>query len=156
MNRLKIFSISALALFIALGCNQAESNPAGTNTMNSINGTDDVSFSAVIDSLAVIGTDSLSADEISGLLFMREEEKLARDVYAVLGADFNARVFLAITQSEQRHMDAVKILIDRYELADPIDGRPAGVFADHELQALYDALLLKGKQNPADAYAAGA
>ncbi|MFA6542334.1 MAG: DUF2202 domain-containing protein, partial [Bacteroidota bacterium] len=41
-------------------------------------------------------------------------------------------------------------------LADPIDGRPAGVFADHELQALYDALLLKGKQNPADAYAAGA
>lgn len=156
MNRLKIFSISAIALFIAMGCNQAESNPAEPNMSNGINGTDDGSFSAVIDSLTVIGTDSLSADEVSGLLFMREEEKLARDVYAVFGAEYNARVFLTITQSEQRHMDAVKMLIDRYGLTDPVGSRPAGDFADHELQTLYDVLLQSGKQNLADAYAAGA
>ena len=54
----------------------------------------------------------LTEDEINGILFMREEEKLARDVYLYLYELYPLRPFLNISKSEQAHMDAIKYLID--------------------------------------------
>jgi hypothetical protein len=54
----------------------------------------------------------LSEEEFSALLYMREEEKLARDVYLTLGAHWSLPIFQNIGQSEQAHMDAVKVLLD--------------------------------------------
>ena len=51
--------------------------------------------------------------EIEGILFMREEEKLARDVYLYLYELHSLRTFLNISRSEQAHMDAIKYLIDK-------------------------------------------
>ena len=62
---------------------------------------------------------SLSADEIYWLTYMREEEKLARDVYLHQNSHWNMQVFGNIAFSEQWHMDAVKNLLDRYGLPDP-------------------------------------
>ena len=61
---------------------------------------------------------SLSPDVIDDLLFMREEEKLARDVYKILYSKWFAKVFDNITQSEQKHMDQVGVFIDAYGLED--------------------------------------
>ncbi len=61
----------------------------------------------------------LTAAEEEGLLFMREEEKLARDVYLVLFDKWGLRVFENIAESEQRHMDAVLYLLGKYGLDDP-------------------------------------
>ena len=69
----------------------------------------------------------LTEDEISGILFMREEEKLARDVYLYLYEIYPLRPFLNISKSEQAHMDAIKYLIDTYELEDPVGENPPGV-----------------------------
>ena len=60
--------------------------------------------------------EQLTEAEIHGILFMREEEKLARDVYIYLYEIFPLRPFLNISKSEQAHMDAIKYLIDTYEL----------------------------------------
>lgn len=51
---------------------------------------------------------------------MREEEKLARDVYLELYETWDLPVFYNIAQSEQTHMGAVKTLIEKYNLKDPI------------------------------------
>ena len=61
---------------------------------------------------------TLSQDVIDDLLFMREEEKLARDVYKILYSKWFAKVFDNITQSEQKHMDQVGVFIDAYGLED--------------------------------------
>ena len=58
----------------------------------------------------------LSADEKKGLLLMREEEKLARDVYMALYKQWRLPIFSNIAASEQRHMDAIRTLLDRYGL----------------------------------------
>jgi hypothetical protein len=50
---------------------------------------------------------SLSAEEINSLNFMREEEKLARDVYNGLARKWEVNIFTNIATSEQTHMDAV-------------------------------------------------
>ena len=94
---------------------------------------------------------SLAAD----LAFMREEEKLAHDVYTALYEKWGLRVFSNIAASEQRHTDAIAVLIDRYGYADPVDGNGAGVFEDATLQALYDELVAKGLTSVSDALAVG-
>ena len=55
---------------------------------------------------------NLSDIEVEGLLYMREEEKLARDVYLTLYDQWNINIFKNIAASEQTHTDAVKILLD--------------------------------------------
>lgn len=94
-----------------------------------------------------------SSDE-AGILFIKQEEKLARDVYQALAAQWNHATFANIALSEQRHMDAVDGLIQRFGLSDFTPVEP-GVFSVPELQALYDELLVQGSQSLADALAVG-
>ena len=92
----------------------------------------------------------LSEQEQTDLLFIREEEKLARDVYQVLSASWGGRIFTNIARSEQNHMDAVKILLDRYALDDPASSVP-GVFTNQDLQALYNQLVGAGSASYVEA-----
>lgn len=99
----------------------------------------------------------LSTDEIHDLYFMREEEKLARDSYWLLGAEWDMTIFENISISEQQHMDAMKKLLDYYELEDPVvdESVPEG-FVDPQLQALFDFLMAWGHQSLADGLHVGA
>ncbi len=86
----------------------------------------------------------ISDEEEAGLIFMREEEKLARDVYTTFYTQFGLRVFNNISKSEQSHMDAIKTLLDRYTIEDPVGDNGIGVFVNEDLQNLYDALIEQG------------
>ena len=99
---------------------------------------------------------SLSDAESSGILFMREEEKLARDVYLYLYELFPLRPFLNISKSEQAHMDAMLYLIDTLNLVDPVGDNPPGVFQNEELQSLYDELIERGSESKEEALRVGA
>lgn len=75
-----------------------------------------------------------------GILFMREEEKLAHDVYEQLYADFGHPIFLNIATSEQKHMDAMLRLITYYKLEDSAT-EVSGQFNNEELQTFYNDLM---------------
>ena len=98
----------------------------------------------------------LSSDEIDYLYFMREEEKLARDVYLSLYREWGAEVFANIAMSEQRHTDAVAEMIAGYGLTDPVEEDVIGEFVDPELAALYAELMALGQQSLLDALYVGA
>jgi len=98
---------------------------------------------------------TLTEDEVAGLLFMREEEKLAHDVYMTLYELWGQPVFKNIAASEQIHTDTVKFLLDKYEIPDPADVSPLGQFSDQDLQALYDQLVEMGSASLADALTVG-
>lgn len=98
---------------------------------------------------------ALSDDEIAGLLFMREEEKLAHDVYVTLAEQWDLPIFTNISRSEQQHTSAVLVLIEQYGLTDPAAGNPVGVFVDQTLQALYDDLVEQGSNSLVDALLVG-
>lgn len=87
---------------------------------------------------------TLTAAEKADLLYMTREEKLARDVYAALHARHPHRVFAHIGQAEQRHLDAMLALVQRYGLPDPVAGLPAGQFGDPVMDALYVELVAAG------------
>ncbi len=91
------------------------------------------------------------------LTFAREEERMARDLYAALADRYDgARPFSMITTSEDRHYDEVGTLLDRYGVSDRAAQLPAGEYADATIQGLYDGWLAEGSQSLADAYLVGA
>lgn len=111
---------------------------------------------AVVVPASSAGADGLTAAESAELQYMREEEKMARDVYRALAAEWpQATVFARIAASEQRHMDAVEVVLDRYGIADPAAGKAAGRFTNQELQNLYGELVAKGSGSLQAALAVG-
>jgi len=98
---------------------------------------------------------TLTTEEKEGILLMREEEKLAHDVYKLLYEKWNLPIFNNISRSEARHIDAVGTLIDLNGLEDPAINIP-GKFHNKELQELYKNLTEKGSKSLTAALEVGA
>lgn len=98
---------------------------------------------------------ALTPSEAKTLTFMREEEKLARDIYTNLYQLWRAEVFYNISLSEQKHMDTMKKKLDKYKLPDPVLPT-VGAFSDPDLQALYNTLLARGSVTLIDGLKVGA
>jgi len=112
-------------------------------------------FVSLRPSLQGLPTESLSAEERAGLLYMREEEKLARDVYTTLYDTWELRIFTNIAQSEQTHTEAIRDLLVKYQIEDPVIDDTVGVFANPELQTLYNDLVAKGTVSVEEALTVG-
>lgn len=95
----------------------------------------------------------LSAEQIADLEFMYEEEKLARDLYAELGEEWNLSAFQNISQSEAQHMSALEALIIKYNLEKP--AAVAGEYNNSELAAAYEEFLARGLESEAAALELG-
>ncbi|HSQ75298.1 MAG TPA: DUF2202 domain-containing protein [Bacteroidota bacterium] len=109
----------------------------------------------VVEQIGAMAVEPLSDDESHALVWMREEEKLARDVYAALSAQWKRPIFANISRSEQTHMDAVLALLRKYKIPDPVEGKASGVFADETLQNLYTTLVERGLKSEAEALTVG-
>jgi len=105
--------------------------------------------------ISALSDTELTESEIQGILFMREEEKLARDVYLALADTWGMNVFSNIVGSEQAHMDSVLTLIEISGAQDPVGDAPLGVFANQELQTLYDDLVERGSLSLEEALLVG-
>ncbi len=100
------------------------------------------------------GQPALSPAEIATLVYMREEEKLARDVYLKMYEVWGDPVFATIAASEQQHMDAILKLLNKYGIADPAKAAP-GEFTNPELQAMYNQLIADGAVSVLAAFQVG-
>jgi len=149
MKNLKFLTILCAASVLSAcgGSSDAEAKPAWNDNGNS---------SVQKQNLSRTQTTTVDASEQEGLLLMREEEKLARDVYLTLYSVQGLAIFQNISNSEQSHMDAVKGLLDRYGIPDPVTNDVLGVFANTELQSLYDYLVASGSASLLDALYVGA
>jgi hypothetical protein len=86
---------------------------------------------------------------------MREEEKLARDVYQHFFEKYKLNIFGNITSSEQMHMDAVLTVMVKYNVPD-LASSQKGVFTNTDLQKLYHSLITQGEASLAGALTVGA
>jgi hypothetical protein len=90
---------------------------------------------------------TLTQSEIDSIIYMREEEKLARDVYQTLFDEYGTSIFENIRNSEQRHMDALKNLIIKYGLEDPVQNDTVGEFNNPVFSELYEDLVAAGTES---------
>ena len=151
--------------FIMSGCGP---DGGGVNTT----GSTDASGSTSVDNTAAdepgaTGVTGLDATEASHLTFMREEEKLARDVYLTLANLYpDQQAFSQIgTRSEQTHTDTMRDKLDQFDLPDPnpnTNELPAsiGVFTGEEwgwyFTEKFALLTTKGAVSELDALYVGA
>ncbi|MEZ5644832.1 MAG: DUF2202 domain-containing protein [Burkholderiaceae bacterium] len=105
--------------------------------------------------LSAVDATGLSAEELEGLQFMREEEKLAHDVYLTLYGRWNHTVFRNIADSESTHTEAVRQLLEAYGADDPAAGQPVGRFTNDSLQQLYSQLVARGQVSLIEALKVG-
>ncbi|SFN62705.1 hypothetical protein SAMN04487989_102105 [Bizionia echini] len=96
----------------------------------------------------------LSEADIEALLFMLEEEKLARDTYTYLNDLWSINQFANIKNSEQSHMNAIENQLIKNNIDYTI--LPDGEFANQELQDLYNQFFIDGAISPANAFQIGA
>ncbi len=106
--------------------------------------------------VSVLPVELLSEEEKNGLIIMREEEKLAHDVYITLYDKWGVNVFRNIAGSEATHTESIRYLIERYNLVDPVSSEDVGVFTNNEFLELYNALVEKGNNSLVDAFMVGA
>jgi hypothetical protein len=118
--------------------------------------TDVVANTSVTSQIIDLPQEPLNADESGSLLLLREEEKLARDVYTALYVKWGTSVFLNISSSEQQHTDAILTLLNKYGLKDPVGNNGPGVFTNPDLQILYTKLVSQGSVSVLDALKVGA
>lgn len=97
----------------------------------------------------------IADSDIDGLKFMREEEKLARDVYISFFEMYDNQLFNNISNAEQRHMDNMLELLESYGVEDPAYVE-IGKFSNELLQQLYDDLMAQGSISEVDALLVGA
>ena len=104
---------------------------------------------------SVFEMESLTENEIADILFLLEEEKLARDVYLFSFEKYGNSIFHNISKSEQQHMNQVLNLINLYGLTN-VASLETGIFNNSELQNLYNSLIEKSSISLADALKVGA
>jgi hypothetical protein len=100
-------------------------------------------------------TSALTAVEETNLLYLFEEEKLAHDIYVEMYDLWGAYIFNNISESEQRHMDAIANLIYKYDLDVSVFENDPGIFNNEDLQEEYDLLLGEGRKNLTSALGVG-
>ena len=118
------------------------------------NGASSVDNEALDDWLDRNADGELTDTEREDIYFMREEEKVARDVYLTLYDEWGLQVHDNISESEQSHMDAMLSLIEVYNLDDPATDT-VGAFTNPELQELYDTLVDWGLESELDSLKVG-
>jgi len=136
--------------------NNQKNNFTNRNERQMVNTNKTNSPSANQSLISTLPKEDLSEIEIEGLVWMREEEKLARDVYRTLYETWGLRTFDNISSSENTHTLAVKELLDRYEIIDPVTDDATGEFSIPEIQKLYTDLVTQGKVSLVDALRVGA
>jgi len=144
------FMLLTVLIFTVASCSKDDTPAKKGNENGNINM---ATLQAQITSLPI---EPLSPAELNSLSFMREEEKLARDVYISLYNKWGVNIFTNISNSEQTHMDAILMLLKKYSLPDPVGTNAVGVFANTSLQNLYNQLVAQGNTSLADAYKVGA
>ena len=105
-------------------------------------------------SVADLENTNLTSEDNAALLYMLEEEKLARDTYTYLEDLWNINQFSNIKKSEQSHMNAVIGLLDQYDISYTL--MPYGEFNDPVIQDLYDGFINHGSVSSTNALEVGA
>lgn len=157
MKNLVIGSFMVASLFVASSCQKDNMNAENAQYASVLAVSADGTTSVIEANLksALITTSDLTDGELASLLKMKEEEKLARDVYSVLSQKWGSQVFSNISAAESNHLNAIVLLLTNYGSTESSIGE-AGIFADAAVQTLYSDLVAKASVSIQEAYKTGA
>ena len=156
MKKIALIPLIISSLLVISSCSANQVTTSNQVQEQNIEGVTPISPDDIEQQLNSIDKSSISQAEIDSIIWMREEEKLAKDVYTTLGQVWGLSIFTNISSAEQSHTDSVKTLIDRYGLMDPITDETIGVFQNETFSKLYQDLVKQGSISLVEALKVGA
>lgn len=164
-NNIVVLAVVVIAIFIAAvvvmqggktmvrsGDKSMVINDNGEN----LNVVDSSDYIVAHQQIANLPMETLSTEERAGLIMMREEEKLAHDVYITLYEKWGVNAFNNIAKSELTHTESVRYLLEKYDIEDPVKENTVGVFSSQVFSDLYNELVSKGEESLVSALMVGA
>ena len=149
MNKHLIHGLSALlASSCLIACGSGDIEPVMTLDSHGVSTFD---IEVLRRAVTRYPSDPLSKVEVESLAFMREQEQLMHDVYAANAGLWSVDTFAWVAEGEASHSAAVKVLIERYHQADPLDGLTHGHFKTPAFQNLHDSLVAASRLSPIEA-----
>lgn len=150
-------SIIVITSLIFLSCSKENGNNDQAQYASILQVDTDGTTTVINENLqsVMVSTAMPNETEIAFLLQMKEEEKLAHDVYSVLFEKWDNKIFSNIATAESKHLNAIILLLKTYGVADTLISEQ-GAFSNSEIKALYDELALKGTSSVEDALKTGA
>ncbi len=139
---------------VMYGYNKTDDSFASLNMMNGIDDKynhdrrEGIDMYGLVDDLPI---EELSDIEMSTILTMREEEKMAQDLYTAFYQKWGIDIFRKVLKSENQHFDVIGRLLERYNLQDPTEGLSIGEFNNSDIADLYNRLLNTGLSSREDA-----
>lgn len=155
-KNLVIGGLMVFTIAFASSCQKEVTGPANEEYASILNVMPDGTSTLIEPNLksGLLITPDLTDSELASLLKMKEEEKLARDVYSALYKKWGSQIFSKIAAAENNHLNAIILLLENY--GEVTTAGAAGQFTDPEVQALYNELVSAGSATIADAYKTGA
>lgn len=156
IQKIVFAGFAGMSLIVFNSCDKAKTDAQFANYASILDVAETGTSSIVKDNLeAVVSKTVLTDDsELGILLKMKEEEKLARDVYSTLNLKWNNKFLSNISAAENTHMNAIIFLLQDYG-ADYTSIPEPGIFTDHAYQSLYDELVIKGSLSIEEAMKVG-
>jgi hypothetical protein len=157
MKSVVIGSLMIASLLVTSSCQKDDMNVDNEQYASILAVSGDGSTSVIETNLksALVETAELTDSELASLLKMKEEEKLARDVYTTLYKKWGSQVFSNISKAENNHLNAIVLLLQSYGVTDISIGK-AGEFEDAAVQTLYNDLVAKATVSIEEAFKTGA
>jgi len=97
---------------------------------------------------------ALTITQKNSLIYMYQEEKVARDIYLGMSKKWKDKIFYNIAKSEQNHMNAIGRLLLAYKIPLPVSNT-VGVFTNINLKNMYTTLYNQGIVSLSSAYKVG-
>jgi hypothetical protein len=150
-TKMRLTVLSSLAIIAVVMMNSCEKdlvNSTNSQYASVIDVAGDGSTSVVHANMqsAFIETAPLTDAEVLALQKMKEEEKLAQDVYTVLYQKWGNQIFSRISVAESNHINALELILENYGINDSMNNE-TGIFADSEIQNIYNDLIPKGSES---------
>jgi hypothetical protein len=146
--------LSGLLALTAISCSKDNVSIPVTKDNSEI--VTDINTANFQNQLNAFPKEALSQEEINSLVYMREEEKMARDVYQTLYKKWKLNILNNISSAEQTHMDAILNLLNKYNIKDPVGSNGIGVFTNATIANLYNSLVSKGSLTKLEGLKSGA
>ncbi len=150
---IRLTLLSALLLLIS-ACSDSDSKST------KILSVDESGFSSLNErpmkrALAELPLGNPSSEQVNGIVFIHEEEKLAFLLCNAFYRIWQTEIFSTLRDSEKSHIGAMEVLGDKYSLELHADLKAAEL-KHTELQALFDSLLAEGQPSVENALEATA
>ncbi len=164
-NKIIVLAVVVIVIFVATAVvmqggktiiRGADESVITNNKEDNINVVDSDDYIVAHQQIANLPMENLSTEERDGLIMMREEEKLAHDVYITLYEKWGINAFNNIAKSELTHTESVRYLLEKYGIADPVQENTVGVFSSQVFSDLYNELVNKGEESLISALIVGA